>query len=94
MSDYRGDAFQFVGPDKLVAFHRHCDFKLGDFLNGGFHAAEDFSEASNSHRRIAVRKSDKVLNSPAHFHFRGGEETDAARTNIARSLCAVYPLIA
>jgi hypothetical protein len=54
MSDYCGDTFQFVGPDKLVAFHRHSDFKLGDFLHRGFHAAEHFSEASNSHRRIAV----------------------------------------
>jgi hypothetical protein len=89
-----GGTFQFVGPDKLIAFHCHGDFKLRDFLNRGLHAAQDFSEASNSNRRIAVGKSDKVFNSSAHFHLSGREETDAARTDIARSLCAVYPLIA
>lgn len=88
------DGFEFILAHELITFHRHGNFEFGDIRrHRRLHTAQYFPQTPDSYRRIAARKGDQIFNATANFNFGWGQETDAARADIARLFRPIYALI-
>lgn len=88
-----GNGFEFIGANKLIAFHCHCDFKLGGIRRGRLLASQNFAETPDSHRGIAARQRYQIFDAPADLDIRPRQETDTTRADVSGLLSTVDPQI-
>jgi hypothetical protein len=89
------DGLEFVRANKLIAFHRDCNFELRNiFLYRRLVAAQYLAQTPDSHRWCASRQRDQIFDPAADLKIRWRQKTDASRTNVARLLGPVHRLIA
>jgi hypothetical protein len=87
--------FEFVSANELITFHRNRNLKLRDTRrNGWLQAPQYLAKTANSHRRIAARERDHILDAPANFDICRSQKADATRTDVARFFGPVHLLIA
>ena len=89
------DGFEFFLAHELITFHRHGNFEFGNIRRyQRLHTAQYFSQTPDSYRRIAARQRNQIFDAAADFNFGRGQETDAARADIACLFGPIHSLIA
>jgi hypothetical protein len=77
-----------VSTYKGVAIHGDSDFP--STIRTGIPASQHFSQAPDTHWRIAAGEGNHIFDTTAHIHSAGREETDATGTDITGFLRAIH----